>query len=58
MGAYPGTRGAPDPLTLDLLVTDAAARAHTLLTSGADPSAPLTPWQDAVRLAAPSPARA
>ncbi|GAA2960775.1 SWIM zinc finger family protein [Streptomyces enissocaesilis] len=54
-GAYPGTRGAPDPLTLDLLVTDAAARAHTLLTSGTDPVATLTPWQDAVRLAAAQP---
>ncbi|MET9517235.1 SWIM zinc finger family protein [Streptomyces sp. NPDC002994] len=54
-GAYPGTRGAPDPLSLDLLVTDAAARAHTLLTTGTDPIATLTPWQDAVRLAAAQP---
>ncbi|MBT2504498.1 SWIM zinc finger family protein [Streptomyces sp. ISL-98] len=54
-GAYPGTRGAPDPLALDLLVTDAAARAHTLLTTGTDPIATLTPWQDAVRLAAAQP---
>ncbi|MGR8011184.1 SWIM zinc finger family protein [Streptomyces hypolithicus] len=54
-GAYPGTRGAPDPLSLDLLVTDAAARAHTLLTTGADPVGTLTQWQDAVRLAAAQP---
>ncbi|MDJ0461707.1 SWIM zinc finger family protein [Streptomyces sp. H27-C3] len=53
--AYPGSRGAPDPLALDLLVTDAAARAHTLLTTGEDPIAPLSPWQDAVRLAAAQP---
>ncbi|MEN8653387.1 SWIM zinc finger family protein [Streptomyces sp. 21So2-11] len=53
--AYPSTRGAPDPLALDLLVTDAAARAHTLLATGEDPIAPLTPWQDAVRLAAAQP---
>lgn len=53
--AYPGARGAPDPLTLDHLATDAAARAHALLTTGTDPVAGLTPWQDAVRLAAARP---
>jgi hypothetical protein len=34
------------------LATDAAARAHALLTTGRDPVAELTLWQDAVRLAA------
>ncbi|MEC4016527.1 SWIM zinc finger family protein [Streptomyces sp. H27-D2] len=54
--AYPGGgAGAPDPLALDLLATDATARAHTLLTTGADPLAGLTRWQDAVRLAAAHP---
>jgi uncharacterized Zn finger protein len=53
--AYPHTPGAPDPLALDLLATEAAARAHTLLTTGADPTAELTQWQDAVRLAAAHP---
>ncbi|MGW1491965.1 SWIM zinc finger family protein [Streptomyces sp. NPDC002402] len=53
--AYPQTPGAPDPLALDLLATEAAARAHTLLTTGTDPVAQLTQWQDAVRLAAAHP---
>ncbi|MEU3921521.1 SWIM zinc finger family protein [Streptomyces sp. NPDC029004] len=53
--AYPQTPGAPDPLALDLLATEAAARAHTLLTTGTDPLAQLTQWQDAVRLAAAHP---
>ncbi|WP_371792559.1 SWIM zinc finger family protein [Streptomyces sp. NBC_01471] len=53
--AYPEAPGAPDPSALDDLATDAAARAHTLLTTGADPVSGLTPWQDAVRLAAARP---
>ncbi|MFD6419977.1 SWIM zinc finger family protein [Streptomyces sp. NPDC060194] len=53
--SYPAAAGAPDPLVLDQLATDAAARAHALLTTGADPVAGLTPWQDAVRLAAARP---
>ncbi|MGW7414914.1 SWIM zinc finger family protein [Streptomyces sp. NPDC054863] len=53
--SYPQTRGAPDPLALDHLATDAAIRAHTLLTTGTDPIAGLTPWQDAVRIAAAQP---
>lgn len=52
---YPHTPGAPDPLALDLLATEAAVRAHTFLGSGIDPVAGLTPWQDAVRLAAAHP---
>ncbi|MFB9520548.1 SWIM zinc finger family protein [Streptomyces cremeus] len=51
----PYVSGAPDPLTLDHLATDAAQRAHALLTTGADPFAHLTPWQDAVRIAAAQP---
>ncbi|WP_406403329.1 SWIM zinc finger family protein [Streptomyces sp. NBC_00879] len=53
--AYPQTPGAPDPLALDLLATEAASRAHTLLTTSTDPLAQLTQWQDAVRLAAAHP---
>ncbi|WP_371552706.1 SWIM zinc finger family protein [Streptomyces sp. NBC_00554] len=52
---YPGAPGGPDPFALDQLATDAAARAHTLLTAGRDPVAGLTLWQDAVRLAAARP---
>ncbi|AXE77335.1 MULTISPECIES: SWIM zinc finger family protein [Streptomyces] len=53
--SYPSLPGARDPLALDHLATDAAARAHTLLTTGLDPLAGLTSWQDAVRLAASRP---
>ncbi|WP_406098040.1 SWIM zinc finger family protein [Streptomyces sp. NBC_01013] len=53
--SYPEFPGARDPLALDELATDAAARAHALLTTGADPLAGLTAWQDAVRLAAARP---
>ncbi|MFE2303680.1 SWIM zinc finger family protein [Streptomyces sp. NPDC059445] len=53
--AYPGAPGGPDAFALDQLATDAAARAHALLTSGRDPIADLTLWQDAVRLAAARP---
>ncbi|MEU0158439.1 SWIM zinc finger family protein [Streptomyces sp. NPDC006261] len=53
--SYPDLPGARDPLGLDHLATDAAARAHTLLTTGRDPLAGLTPWQDAVRIAASRP---
>ncbi|MEU8542611.1 SWIM zinc finger family protein [Streptomyces sp. NPDC048717] len=52
---FPADPEAPDPLALDLLATEAAARAHTLLVTGRDPVAGLTPWQDAVRLAAAHP---
>ncbi|MFF4460314.1 SWIM zinc finger family protein [Streptomyces mirabilis] len=52
---YPGAPGGPDPFALDQLATDAAARAHALLTTGRDPVAALTLWQDAVRLAAARP---
>ncbi|WP_415956520.1 SWIM zinc finger family protein [Streptomyces sp. 021-4] len=53
--SYPDLPGARDPLGLDHLATDAAARAHALLTTGRDPLAGLTPWQDAVRIAASRP---
>ncbi|MFD4229208.1 SWIM zinc finger family protein [Streptomyces sp. NPDC058545] len=53
--SYPQLPGARDPLSLDHLATDAAARAHALLTTGQDPLSGLTPWQDAVRLAAARP---
>lgn len=53
--AYPTVPGGPDPFALDQVATDAAARAHALLTSGVDPVAELTLWQDAVRLAAARP---
>ncbi|WSP75517.1 SWIM zinc finger family protein [Streptomyces sp. NBC_01236] len=52
---YPGAPGGPDPFALDQLATDAAVRAHALLTTGRDPVAELTLWQDAVRLAAARP---
>ncbi|MER7489307.1 SWIM zinc finger family protein [Streptomyces sp. NPDC126497] len=52
---YPASPGGPDPFALDQLATDAAARAHALLTTGRDPVARLTLWQDAVRLAAARP---
>ncbi|MFE0424422.1 SWIM zinc finger family protein [Streptomyces sp. NPDC058953] len=47
--------GAPDPLAIDLLATEAAQRAHALLTTGVDPVAGLTVWEDTVRLAAAHP---
>ncbi len=53
--AYPAVPGGPDPFALDQLATDAAARAHALLTTGRDPVGGLTLWQDAVRLAAARP---
>ncbi|MCJ1680224.1 SWIM zinc finger family protein [Streptomyces sp. APSN-46.1] len=53
--AYPGDPAAPDPLALDQLATDAATRAFALLTTGEDPIAGLTLWQDAVRLASAHP---
>ncbi|MFC7012109.1 SWIM zinc finger family protein [Streptomyces viridiviolaceus] len=53
--AYPAAPGGPDPFALDQLATDAAARAHALLTTGRDPVGGLTFWQDAVRLAAARP---
>ncbi|MGW1865627.1 SWIM zinc finger family protein [Streptomyces mauvecolor] len=53
--AFPEMHGGPDPLALDLLATEAAIRAHTLLATGKDPIAPLSTWQDAVRLAAAHP---
>ncbi|MFD9306893.1 SWIM zinc finger family protein [Streptomyces sp. NPDC060048] len=53
--AYPSDPAAPDPLALDQLAADAAARALALLTTGEDPMAGLTRWQDAVRLASAHP---
>ncbi|MEU0388407.1 SWIM zinc finger family protein [Streptomyces chartreusis] len=53
--AYPAAPGGPDPFALDQLATDAAARAHALLTTGRDPVGQLTLWEDAVRLAAARP---
>ncbi|MGW3421818.1 SWIM zinc finger family protein [Streptomyces phaeochromogenes] len=53
--AYPASPGGPDPFALDQLATDAAARAHAMVTTGRDPVAELTLWQDAVRLAATRP---
>ncbi|MFE9650665.1 SWIM zinc finger family protein [Streptomyces sp. NPDC006365] len=53
--SYPAAPGGPDPFALDQLATDAATRAHALLTTGRDPAAELTLWQDAVRLAAARP---
>ncbi|MEJ8656525.1 SWIM zinc finger family protein [Streptomyces sp. MS1.AVA.4] len=44
-----------DPLALDLLASEASARAHTTLHTGHDPIAGLSAWQDAVRLAAAHP---
>lgn len=52
---FPPDPEAPDPLALDLLASEAAVRAHTFLATGGDPVAALTPWQDAVRLAAAHP---
>ncbi|MGX4688963.1 SWIM zinc finger family protein [Streptomyces sp. JNUCC 63] len=52
---YAAAPGGPDPFALDQLATDAAARAHALLTTGRDPVGGLTLWQDAVRLAAARP---
>ncbi|WP_327407008.1 SWIM zinc finger family protein [Streptomyces sp. NBC_01288] len=52
---YPAAPGGPDPFALDQLATDAAARAHALLSTGRDPVGGLTLWQDAVRLAAARP---
>ncbi|KOG12248.1 MULTISPECIES: SWIM zinc finger family protein [Streptomyces] len=52
---FPPDPHAPDPLALDLLATEAAVRAHGFLATGHDPVAALTPWQDAVRLAAAHP---
>ncbi|MFC8661653.1 SWIM zinc finger family protein [Streptomyces sp. NPDC057199] len=52
---YPASPGGPDPFALDQLATDAATRAHAMLTTGRDPVAELTLWQDAVRLAATRP---
>ncbi|MFK4067841.1 SWIM zinc finger family protein [Streptomyces sp. NPDC029674] len=51
----PSLPGAPDPTALEFLVTDAAARAHAFLTTGADPFTAASPWHDAVRLAASHP---
>ncbi|WP_253913706.1 SWIM zinc finger family protein [Streptomyces mayonensis] len=53
--SYPAAPGGPDPISLDQLATDAAARAHALLVTGRDPVGSLTLWQDAVRLAAARP---
>lgn len=52
---YPASPGGPDPFALDQLATDAAARAHALLTTGRDPVGGIGLWHDAVRLAAARP---
>ncbi|MEH0547890.1 SWIM zinc finger family protein [Streptomyces sp. B21-105] len=52
---YPSAPNGPDSFALDHLATDAAARAHALLTTGDDAIGALTLWQDAVRLAASRP---
>ncbi|MFF1545388.1 SWIM zinc finger family protein [Streptomyces sp. NPDC058291] len=52
---YPSAPNGPDSFALDHLATDAAARAHALLTTGRDEIGALTLWQDAVRLAASRP---
>ncbi|MEU3843714.1 SWIM zinc finger family protein [Streptomyces sp. NPDC028635] len=52
---YPAAPGGPDPIALDQLATDAAARAHALLATGHDEVGELTLWQDAIRLAAARP---
>ncbi|MFH8564361.1 SWIM zinc finger family protein [Streptomyces sp. NPDC017988] len=51
----PSLPGAPDATSLEFLITDAAARAHAFLTTGADPFTATSPWHDAVRLAASHP---
>ncbi|MFI9544229.1 SWIM zinc finger family protein [Streptomyces sp. NPDC052016] len=53
--AYPAVPDGPDSFALDQLATDAAARAHALLTTGRDAFGELTLWQDAVRIAASRP---
>ncbi|MFE5492133.1 SWIM zinc finger family protein [Streptomyces virginiae] len=53
--ACPADPAAPDPLALDQLASDAAARALALLTTGEDPIAGLSLWHDAVRLASAHP---
>ncbi|WP_432156439.1 SWIM zinc finger family protein [Streptomyces sp. bgisy153] len=53
--AYPSAPDGPDSFALDQLATDAAARAHALLTTGRDEIGELTLWQDAVRTAAARP---
>ncbi len=53
--AYPAVPGGPDPFALDQLATDAAARAHALLSTGRDEAGELSLWQDAVRIAAARP---
>lgn len=53
--AYPSDPAAPDPLALEQLAGDAAARALALLTTGEDPIGGLGLWQDAVRLASAHP---
>lgn len=53
--AYPADPAAPDPLALDQLASDAAARALAVLTTAEDPIAGLSLWQDAVRLASAHP---
>ncbi|MGV9882024.1 SWIM zinc finger family protein [Streptomyces sp. NPDC003006] len=51
----PSLPGAPDPTSLEFLITDAATRAHAFLTTGTDPFTATSPRHDAVRLAASHP---
>ncbi|MFI5618362.1 SWIM zinc finger family protein [Streptomyces sp. NPDC051567] len=53
--ACPADASAPDPLALDQLASDAAARAFALLATAEDPVSGLSLWQDAVRLASAHP---
>ncbi|MFJ6795877.1 hypothetical protein [Streptomyces sp. NPDC091268] len=53
--AYPADPAAPDPLALDQLACDAAARALAILSTAEDPIGGLSLWQDAVRLASAHP---
>ncbi|WP_314172835.1 SWIM zinc finger family protein [Streptomyces winkii] len=51
----PELPGAPDPVALTFLATDAARRAHAALTKGPAALGPLPPRDDAIRLAATHP---
>ncbi|MEW2577063.1 SWIM zinc finger family protein [Streptomyces syringium] len=54
--ALPDAEGLPmDADLLEFLAADAVSRAHAFLATGGAPFPDLTPWQDAVRLAAAHP---
>ena len=52
---FPETDDGPAAESLEFLAVDASARAHAFLSGTESALAPLTPWQDAVRLAAGHP---